>query len=250
MAMQQGKAEEHEDEERGDPVDAVVLLASGALGIGVADSLFFASLNRLGAGRAAVVDSIYSPCIVLFAFFYLSEPISATLLVAVGLMVSAILLIAWKGDPDDTPISREDLRTGILYGALAIVGMAAGIVMAKPVLNRADVVWSAIVRLSGGMAFLLLYLTHGQSRRDIGRAFRPGRHWRLLVPASFIGTYVAMMIWIAGMKYTDTSIASVLNQTSVLIIPVLAAFFLKERLTKRKVAAILLGFAGAALAAL
>ena len=71
-----------------------------------------------------------------------------------------------------------------------------------------------------------------------------------LVPASFIGTYVAMMIWIAGMKYTDTSIASVLNQTSVLIVPILAAIFLKERLTKRKVAAIVLGFVGAALAAL
>ncbi|MFH1532610.1 MAG: DMT family transporter [Pseudomonadota bacterium] len=230
--------------------DAGILLASGALGIGVADTLFFASLNRLGAGRSAVVDSLYSPCIVLFAFFYLSEPISITLLVAVGLMVSAILLIAGKADPDDTPIPRKDLRTGILYGVLAMAGMAAGIVVAKPVLNRADVLWSAVVRLTGGVGFLVLYLGHGRSRREILRAFRPGRHWRLLVPASFIGTYLAMMIWIAGMKYTNTSIAGVLNQTSVLLVPILAAFFLKEPLTKRKIAAILLGFAGAALAAL
>lgn len=230
--------------------DAAVLLASGALGIGVADSLLFASLNRLGAGRAAVVDSLYSPLIVLFAFFYLSEPVGLILLAAVGLMVSAILLIAWKQDPDDTPISRQDLRLGVLYGVLAMVGMAAGIVAAKPVLNRADVLWSTTVRLAGGLGFLLLYLPHGPSRREYARAFRPGRHWRLLIPASFVGSYVAMAIWIAGMKYTDTSIASVLNQTSVLIVPVLAAFFLKERLTKRKGIAILLGFAGAVLATL
>ncbi len=230
--------------------DAGVLLASGALGIGVADSLLFASLNRLGASRTAVVDSLYSPFIVLFAFLYLSEPISGMLLVAVGLMVSAILLIAWKGDPDDTPISRKDLRVGIIYGVLAMVGMGAGIVMAKPVLNRADVLWSTTMRLGGGVAWLLLYMGHQKTRQEYARAFRPGRHWKLLVPASFVGTYVAMIFWIAGMKYTDTSIASVLNQTSVLIVPVLAAIFLRERLTKRKVAAILLGFVGAAIAAL
>ena len=230
--------------------DVAVLLASGALGIGVADSLLFASLNRLGASRTAVVDSLYSPLIVLFAFFYLSEPVGMTLLAAVGLMVSAILIIAWKQDPDDTPISRQDLRLGIFYGVLAMVGMAAGIVAAKPVLNRADVLWSTTVRLAGGVGCLLLYLPHGPSRRDYARAFRPGRHWRLMIPASFVGSYVAMALWIAGMKYTDTSIASVLNQASVLIVPVLAAFFLKERLTKRKVIAILLGFAGAALATL
>jgi len=230
--------------------DAAVLLATGALGIGVADSLFLASINRLGAGRAAVAGSLYSPCIVLFAFLYLSEPIGATLILAVGLMVSAILIITRSVDPDDTPLSRRNLRLGVLFGVLAMVGMAAGIVAAKPVLDRSDVLWSCAVRLGGGIAFLLLYLGHRPSRRDIGRAFRPGRHWRLLVPASFVGGYVAMVVWIAGMKYTDTSVASVINQTSVLIIPVFAAFFLKERLTKRKVAAILLGFAGAALAAL
>ncbi len=230
--------------------DAGILLASGALGIGVADSLLFASLNRLGASRTAVVDSLYSPFIVLFAFLYLAEPISGILLVAVGLMVSAILLIAWKGDPDDTPISRRDLRTGIFYGILAMIGMGAGIVVAKPVLNRADVLWSTTLRLGGGVAWLLLYLGHGPTRRDYARAFRPGRHWRLLILASFVGTYVAMIFWIAGMKYTDTSIASVLNQTSVLIVPILAALFLKEPMTKRKGAAILLGFAGAALAPL
>ncbi len=233
-----------------DLADAAILLASGALGIGIADSLFFASLNRLGASRASVVDSLYSPLVVLFAFIYLAEPVGPGLLLAVGLMGSAILIIAWGGDPDDTAISRRDLRQGILFGLLAMAGMAAGIVMAKPVLDRSDVLWSATLRLAGGVAFLFLYLAHGPTRRSIARTFTPGPHWRLLVPASFVGSYLAMAIWIAGMKYTDTSIASVLNQASVLIVPILAAIFLKEPLTRRKGAAILLGFAGAAIAAL
>lgn len=233
-----------------DTHDALVLLGSGALGIGLADSLFFASLNRLGAGRSAVVDTLYSPLVALCAFLYLAEPVGPGLVLAMGLMTGAILLVAWGGDPDDTVLAPADLRLGMIYGILAMAGMAAGIVWAKPVLERAPVLWSTTVRLGGGLAFLLLFLGHGPSRRAFRAAFTPGRHWRVMVPAAVVGTYMAMVVWIAGMKYAGTTVAAVLNQTSVLLVPVFAAVFLGERLTQRKVAALLLGFAGAALAVL
>ena len=41
--------------------DWAVLLLSGAIGIGIADTCLFASLNRIGAGRSAIVESGYSP---------------------------------------------------------------------------------------------------------------------------------------------------------------------------------------------
>ena len=50
--------------------------------------------------------------------------------------------------------------------------------------------------------------------------------------------------------YTQTNIASVLNQTSIPFVFLLAAIFLKEALTRRKTIAILMGFAGAVLVSL
>ena len=41
--------------------DYLLLLLSGVLGIGIADTLFFKSLNALGAGLSAIVDCLYSP---------------------------------------------------------------------------------------------------------------------------------------------------------------------------------------------
>jgi drug/metabolite transporter (DMT)-like permease len=82
----------------------------------------------------------------------------------------------------------------------------------------------------------------------VRRAFTPSRLWQTSIPSAVIGSYLAMVVWIAGMKYASAGVSGILNQTSTLLIPVLAAFFLREKLTARKVVGVLLGFAGALLA--
>ena len=49
-----------------------------------------------------------------------------------------------------------------------------------------------------------------------------------------MGTYVAMLMWLAGYKYADASIAAVLNETSAVFVLILAAAFLKERMVLRQ----------------
>jgi drug/metabolite transporter (DMT)-like permease len=102
----------------------------------------------------------------------------------------------------------------------------------------------------GAMVVLLGLAALPGNWRDVARCFRPSREWRVLVPAAVIGAYLAMVLWIAGMKYTFASTASVLNQTSAIFTLILATVFLRERLTVRKSLAILLGFAGGAIAVL
>src|SRR5438034_10662846 len=43
------------------PRDLVVMLISGAIGIGISDTLFLMTLARMGASRTAVIDCLYSP---------------------------------------------------------------------------------------------------------------------------------------------------------------------------------------------
>jgi drug/metabolite transporter (DMT)-like permease len=53
--------------------DYLLLIASGILGIAFADTLFHASLNRIGSGLSAIASTTYSPLIVLMAYFMLGE---------------------------------------------------------------------------------------------------------------------------------------------------------------------------------
>jgi drug/metabolite transporter (DMT)-like permease len=52
------------------------------------------------------------------------------------------------------------------------------------------------------------------------------------------------------MKYAQASVAAVLNQLNTIFIVVIAAIFLKERLTAWKIAAVVLAFIGAYLASM
>jgi len=223
----------------------LLLLGSGIIGIGIADSVFFASLNRLGAGRSAIVDCLYSPIVVLCAALALAEPVGPGLLGGLALMVIAILWGAFKQHGEAKSLDKATLHRGVALGALAMLLMAIGIVMAKPVLDGVDVLWATTVRLVGGTGFLAVQSCLPQHRASVRFAFQPSKLWLTTIPAGLIGSYLAMMLWLAGMKYTQASIASVLNQTSTLIVPLLAAPMLGERLTRRRLEAVLLGFAGA-----
>jgi drug/metabolite transporter (DMT)-like permease len=224
-----------------------LLLASGALGIGLGDTFFFKSLNLLGAGLTAIVDCLYSPFIIGLSLLFLAERLSVLQGVGAALVVAAVLAasLEWhKG-----LISRRDLGWGILYGVLGLASMAVGIVMIKPLLERSPLLWATEVRVAGGVAALAVILLFHRRRRAIVSSVvsNSARHWGYVLGGSFAGAYLAMVLWLAGMKYTQASVASALNQTANVFIFIFAALLLREPITRRRTLGIILGFLGAVL---
>ena len=68
-----------------------------------------------------------------------------------------------------------------------------------------------------------------------------------MITASFVGAYLAMFFWLAGMKFTQVSIAAALNQTSNIFVFIFAALFLREPITSRRTIGIILAVSGALL---
>jgi drug/metabolite transporter (DMT)-like permease len=110
------------------------------------------------------------------------------------------------------------------------------------------VLWATTLRVLGGTGALALVTLFLPSwRKAACLAFTPSAVWWFAVPGSVSGAYLALIVWVAGMKYTTAITASVLNQLSTLIVVLLATLFLKEALTLPKVAAMVLGIAGSVL---
>jgi len=222
--------------------DYLLILASGALGIGISDTLFFMSLNTLGAGLIAIVDCLYSPFIILLSFLWLGEVLNIWQVIGVILIVSAVLTAT--REKNNGPVDRRRVFWGLFYGVMAMAVMAVGIVMIKPVLDRSPLFWVTTVRLFGGVLVLLVILIFHPARKKIVGSIGSPKRWGYTLSGSFTGAYLAMVLWLAGMKFTQASIASALNQMSNVFIFIFAALLLKEKLTLFRVLGIILGFGG------
>jgi len=165
-----------------------------------------------------------------------------------ALMTGAIVVGTWEPASKKDGATRKVTWTGIGAGVMSILLMAGGLVIMKPVLGHADAWWVTTVRLVAGTAFIAIQGMLPRHRPGVVRCFRPGAHWRVAIPAAIVGTYIAMITWILGLKYTFASKASILNQTSSIFVIVLAALFLREKITVRRGMAVALAIGGTVLA--
>jgi drug/metabolite transporter (DMT)-like permease len=221
----------------------LLTLLSGALGIALADTLYFRALNELGAGRLGVMGNLFSPSVIFLAWLALGEHLSALqgagfLLVLGGVMLAHGSVTVGA----DGQRTARATRRGLFFGFAAVFLNALGIVMIKPVLETEPFFQVALLRMFAALFVMLALLPF------LRRQFRMPNWrvipWKVLLPAAFVGQYLSMLMWLAGYKYISASVASILNETASIFILLFAAAFLGERLTLRKLLGVALTFGG------
>lgn len=219
---------------------------SGLLGITLADTLFFISLNKLGASLVAVVDTSYTPILLTMSYFFLGERMGPMSLIGAILITIALLVgSAARPEPGRT---RKDIITGTIIGVTSMFTMVVGIVIIKDILNHSPLLWATAVRLFFGTLGLLPIVFLNRIRRQkFIRNLGEAQTWKITVPAAISGSFLAMTCWVAGLKLTDVSIAGMLNQLSTIFIFILAIIWLREPVTWKRITAIVLAFSGAML---
>jgi drug/metabolite transporter (DMT)-like permease len=160
-------------------------------------------------------------------------------------VLMAVVLIGYQKREKSLP--RKALLWGIALGALAQLSTAVGIVIMKPQLGHLPVLWATAVRLAGAIPALALILAVHPKRKEIIAPLMDKRNLAVMVPATVLGAYLSIAVWMGGLKYTQVSVAAALSQTNAAFAFILAAFFLKERVTTAKMAAVVLTLLGALL---
>jgi drug/metabolite transporter (DMT)-like permease len=225
--------------------DHILVLTSGLLGIAIADTFFLKSLNLLGAELTAIISCMNSPLIIVLSLLLLGERMRGYQLFGVVLIILAVVTVSQKKGRNN--ISRQELLRGIALSAIYLVSGALGVVIFKPLLDELPFLWIIEMRLLAGCLGTGIYLLFLPDRQKIIKSLITVENWRYMLPASFLGAYLSMVIWIGGMKYTQASVATALNQTTNVFVFLLAVLFLKEPVNLIRVIAIVLAFAGALL---
>jgi drug/metabolite transporter (DMT)-like permease len=223
-------------------LDWAGLILSGLLGLAVADTLFFAGLQRIDASVAAVADCAYSPTVLLLSALFLEEPMRPSLLAGAPLVVCGLLVVSWsprQPKAEKAPIDRK----GVLLAVGGVMTTAVAVVIAQPVLKRSELVEATAIRLISGAAGLFVAnAIMGRTRAALA-LFRPSADWKAAIPGTFLGTYLAMVMWLGGMKYGTASRAALLNQSAVIFV-LLFSRFAGEQVPLRRWVGALIAIAG------
>ena len=222
-----------------------VALLSGFLGIAVGDAWYLRALNLMGASRTAIVASMFSPFVIMLSVTFLGERLAGWQLAGFFVVMAGILLVNWSRNPSGVELAQ--LRKGVMFAAGGVFLMAIGIVMVKEILETRPFLWTVELRLLGGVGGMLIYVGLRRLWKPMMAHFRKPQPWVWILAGGFLSSYLSMLFWMAGYKLIPASQASVLNESAAAWIVLFAWLFLKEPISVRKIAGLLLTFSGVVL---
>lgn len=199
----------------------IMLLISGALGIGIGDTAFFIVLKYLGARRALLLETLSPPLTALFGLIFLQEKLSP--IACIGILLT-ICGVAWviAERTAETTLPSKHLWQGLGISLLGQTAHAAGAVLSRAAFAQIDIdpLWTAALRLSGGMAVMLCFL----NSKNLGtfQQLKAPKILGAIILAAFLGTYLGIFLQQTSLKYAPAAIAQALSSTSPLFVLPLA----------------------------
>ncbi len=216
--------------------DYIKIIISGLLGMGIGDVLFIYALSKIGANRVAIINSFEPAVIYIFSITMLGTILTIQQLIGFIIVISSMMIIAYEKDSDD--IEPHIKKTGMLLQILAVILSSFGIVLIKPVLNKINgnmevQIWITTFRLFPGFIVAWIVFLFQKNKLQLLKPLKKSKNLWKIILGSGIGTFVALSFWIIGYSYIEKPpIASIIGQTSVIFITILAWIILNEKISR------------------
>jgi len=177
--------------------DLVALLALGALGNGVYQTLFVEGLARTRAGEAALVVGASPALMALFARMWGIERVNGRRAVGIALSMFGVGLIVLG-----RAASGENASGGSLFGDLLVlcgaVLWAVYTILVIPYTKRVSGFWVIALNLIGGATVLAVVGARGILA--VNWTTLPGLAWAALLYSGLGGLVIAYMFWLYGIR--------------------------------------------------
>ena len=226
------------------PIDSLLLLASGVIGIALGDSFYLAALRRLGTRRTLTVEAIGPVLASIGTVSLTKESLTSEAWIGAALVSTAVLLIAWPNGSDGYGSFNRD---GLLCSLMAVICGLSGAFLARQVLVGGDLsaLQSAAIRLLGGALALLPFSARAWRKLPNQPAAINGR----LMIATVLGTNLGIGLQQVVFQQLPVGPGVTLMSTAP-VMALVAARFEGDPLQPRGIGAALLAVAGVAFTSL
>jgi drug/metabolite transporter (DMT)-like permease len=233
-----------------------LVAASGVVGLTLGDTALFAAVRRIGVHRTLLLQTLSPVFAALIAFLWRGERITAGQAGGALLILAGVALVVAPRRPLGTPGTAtlgEGARAaataavpGLAFALLAALGQGGGVVLAKSGMEEIGFLPASFLRLAAAALGLLLIGIFSEDLKRLGPFLRDRDMLARALPATLLGTYLALFLMMAGVALAPASVAAVLLATSPVFSLFLEAALERRAPDLRGLAGTLLAVAGVA----
>ena len=219
--------------------DFSFLALSGIIGISLGDSLFFKSLQDLGAKVQVVFFLLGQIFTMILSLLLLGELLSLEQYIGAVVLLIGIVIVIW-GKQKNHP---NKVR-GIVCGLLSILCFSISAIMVKMSIAEVEVVTATFYRMLFGTVFTLGFGVVGQQLPSWIKPLKDKRLLVLFILNVFVITYGGFLLLMVAIKLISVSLVSVLGTTEPVFVLLFAYLINKEGITKQEVIGTLITLIG------
>ena len=215
------------------------LALSGIIGISVGDSLFFKSLQDLGAKVQVIFFLLGQVMTMLLSLLFLGELLSVGQYVGAVILLTGIVIVI-LGKQDNHP---NKVR-GIVCGLLSILCFSVSAILVKVAIADIEVVTATFYRMVFGTVFTLGFGVVGKQLSAWVTPLKDVRLLLLFIVNVVVITYGGFLLSMVAFKYATVSLASVLGTTEPVFVLLFAFLINHEKVTRQEILGTLITLIG------
>jgi drug/metabolite transporter (DMT)-like permease len=226
------------------------LLLSGFIGLAVGDAFLFKTYQLLGARMGLLFLSLAPVFSALFAWWFMGEVLS--LMQFAGMLLTLVgigwVVIARQNDSDENQ-DPKDKMLGVLFGVLAAIGQAVGLILSRQGMggNFSPISGTLIRMIAAVLALWVLAFLQKKAIPTLVTAYENKNATSWITIGSVFGPVIGVSLSLLAIQHAKIGVVStIIALPPVLILPV-SYFVFKERFGWQAIAGTLLSIAGVAI---
>jgi drug/metabolite transporter (DMT)-like permease len=224
------------------------LSLSGIIGLSLGDAFLFQSMVSVGARLGSLLLSLAPIFSSIIAWVFFGEILSILQITGIVLALAGIAwVVASHQEPPDTPHGHT--RRGVIFGVLAGLGQAVGLVLSKQGMAGGLSPFQAnAIRMLAAVSFSWIWAAiAGRAGSTFQDLRGKPRILGLLALGALIGPVLGVSSSLLAIQYIEIGIASTLNSLTPVIILPISYFLLKEKVGWQAILGTLLAITGVAI---
>jgi drug/metabolite transporter (DMT)-like permease len=220
---------------------------SGIIGLALGDAFLFQSLVSVGPRLGSLLLSLAPVFGSIIAWMFFGEILTVLQITGIILTLAGIAWVVSNEESADLP--DGDIRRGVIFGILAALGQAVGLVFSKQGMSGDFSPFQAnAIRMLAAVIFVWVWAAlDGRARATINGVRGKPRIIALLALGAFVGPVLGVSSSLFAIQHAEIGVASTLIALTPVILLPISYFVFKEKVGRQAIFGTLLAIFGVAI---